>query len=1120
MDICAWLRGLGLERYEQAFRDNAIDEAILPKLTAEDLKDLGVTAVGHRRILLDASAALRGEPVHDTAQHSADPGRSGGKAPEAERRQLTVMFADLIGSTALSARLDPEELRDIIGAYHRRCAEVITGSGGFVAKYLGDGVLAYFGYPQAHEEDAERAVRAGLALVEAVAKLKVGQATSLQVRVGVATGLVVVGDLLGEGAAQEQAVIGETPNLAARLQGLAEPNTVVIADDTRRLLGGLFDYCDRGTLPIAGIDYPVQVWRVVGASLVGSRFEALRAASTPLIGREEEIALLTRRWERARAGDGSVVLIVGEPGIGKSRIAQTLLEQLGNEPHTRLRYFCSPQHQDSALQPIIAQLERAAGFAREDTPEAKLEKLAALLAPAAPPPEDEALLAELLSLPTEGCFPPLSLAPPEKKEKTFEALLRQLGGLARQHPVLMILEDAHWSDPSSRELFDHVVDGVRALPVLLVVTFRPEYAPPWVGQAHVTTLTLNRLDRAAGVALVRRIAGNKDLPDEIVAKIVERTDGVPLFVEELTKSALESGANDHGASFIARAPHPALAIPATLHASLMARLDRIGAVAKEVAQIGAAIGREFSYDMLASAARRSDSELRAALDRLIGAGLVFRRGEPPGASFLFKHALVQDAAYGTLLRGPRRELHARIACVLEERLATAAEVQPEILAHHCANAGLTEKAVFYWQEAGERSKARSAMAEAIRQMRKALDLLSHLPDTPGRQRTEVGLQLALGGALIAAKGHAAEETGKAYARARHLCELLNDTPNLLKALWGVFVHHHVRAETNLSHRAAEELLDLAGRQSDTATLVAGHRAVGDSWLHRGELGAARAHLEQGLALYDPARHRSLTVLFAENARVATLSFLSLTLGLLGFADQAQARSSEALADARELSHPISLAFALSVACRLHFVLGDPRIVRLRADELIALTTAQGFAFFLAMGTAYRGWTLVEAGEAEPGMDLLRRGIEGFKASGAAWTLPFYLAQLATGHAKMGRPEDGLGWLSEALVLTGRSGVRWFEAELHRIRGELLRTAHPGATAEAEADFHRAITVARRQDAKLWELRAATSLARLWRDRGKRDEARALVAPVYGWFTEGFDTPDLKEAKALLDELSA
>jgi class 3 adenylate cyclase len=516
MDICAWLRGLGLERYEQAFRENAIDEAILPKLTAEDLRDLGVTAVGHRHVLLDAIAALRAETLRDTPEHSVESHHSGGRAPEAERRQLTVMFADLVGSTALSARLDPEELRDIIGAYHRRCAEVVTSSGGFVAKYLGDGVLAYFGYRQAHEEDAEQAVRAGLALIEAVAKLDAGHATTLQVCVGIATGLVVVGDLLGEGAAQEQAVIGETPNLAARLQGLAEPNTVVIAKSTRRMLGGLFEYRDLGPLPVKGIDYPVHVWRVLSSSLVASRFEALRAASTPLIGREEEIALLMRRWERAKAGDGSVVLIVGEPGIGKSRIAQTLLEQLGEEPHTRLRYFCSPHHQHSALYPSITQLEQAAGFRREDTTETRLDKLIAVLALANQElSEAVPLLADLLSIPTGDRYPPLNFTPQKRKEKTLHVQLAQVEGLAAQRPLLMLLEDIHWSDPTTLESLDLLIDRAATLRVLVILTFRPEFTPPWVGRPHVTLLSLNRLPPRHRAEMIAHLTGGKTLPPRL-----------------------------------------------------------------------------------------------------------------------------------------------------------------------------------------------------------------------------------------------------------------------------------------------------------------------------------------------------------------------------------------------------------------------------------------------------------------------------------------------------------------------------------------------------------------------------------------------------------------------------
>lgn len=1044
---------------------------------------------------------------------------SSSSAPNSsERRQLTVMFCDLVGSTALATKVDPEDLRDIIAEYRDSVAAVVREYGGTISRYIGDGMLILFGHPSAHEDDAERAVRAALEIAATRQAPGAPPELELRVRLGLATGLVIVGDLIGSEAAETQAVLGETPNLAARLQALAEPDGVVIAEDTRRLIGGLFDYEDLGAMALKGFAAPVQAWRVLHEGTAESRFEALHpSVLIPLVGREEELERLEQCWLRARAGTGQVMLLVGEAGIGKSRLVAALQERIEREPHTFLRYFCSPHHQESALHPFIAQLQRAAGFDREDTPRAKLDKLRLLLSPALSFDEDVAILAELLSIPDGDLYLPVTVTPQQKKERSFAALVRQLETLAQRRPIMVVFEDMQWIDPTSRELLDRTVDRIANLPVLVLVTCRPEVKLGWTGKPHVSVLVLNRLDQNSGAALIRSVAGARTLPAEIVNQIAERTDGVPLFVEELTKAVLETSP-EGSTRAISFAPPPGLAVPDTLHASLMARLDRIGPIAKEVAQVGAAIGREFSYDLLAAIVQRWDSELRAALDRLINAGLMFGRGEPPDANFLFKHALVQDAAYGTLLRSQRRELHARIAGALEERLATGSQEQPEILAHHCGHAGLIQKAVSYWREAGERSKSRSAMTEAIAQMRKALDLLSHLPDTPGRQGTETELQLALGGALIAAKGHAAEETGKAYARARRLCELLNDRPNLLKALWGEFVHFHVRGETDRSHRIAEDLLDLAGRQNDAAILVAGHRAVGDSWLHRGQLALARAHLERGLALYDPAQQRSLTALFAENARVAMLSFLSLTCGLLGFADQARVQSSDALSEARESSHPISLAFALSVACRLHFVLDEAGVVGRQAEELVALTTEQRFAFFLAMGTAYRGWTLAEAGDAEAGVDLLRRGIEGFQASGAAWILPFYLAQLAMAEAKAARFETGLGQLSDALALSEKSGVRWFEAELHRRRGELMLTARPGVEAEAEAEFRYAIAIARQQEAKLWELRSALSLARLWRDQDKRAEARRLLAPVYGWFSEGFDLRDLKEGKALLEEL--
>ena len=657
--IADWLEKLGLGQYAQRFAENEIDISVLRHLTDQDLKDIGVP-LGHRRKMLAAIGELVGtapatrEPVAATELKTQD---------TAERRQVTVMFSDLVGSTALSARMDPEDLREVISAYQKCVAETVRRFGGFVAKYMGDGVLVYFGYPQAHEDDAERVVRAGLEVIAAVAALK--SPVSLQTRVGIATGLVVVGDLIGSGEAQERGIVGETPNLAARLQALAEPNTVVIAEGTRKLLGNLFELQDLGPRDLKGIGGPVRAFAALRAGSAEGRFEALHASGlTALVGREEELELLLRRWSRAKTGEGQVVLLSGEAGIGKSRLTAALLERLAAEPHTRLRYFCSPQHTDSAFYPIISQLERAAGLAHDDTAQAKLDKLDALLAQTSTSMQDAVLFAEMLSLPNDGRYPAIDLAPEQRRQGTMKALIAQTEALIRQTPVLMIFEDAHWTDPTRLELFGRAVDRIASLRVLLIVTYRPEFEPPWVGQSHVTALTINRLAQGDIDAMIDRVVGNKLLPTSIRQDIIERTDGIPLFVEEMTKAVLEAEGESEARRTAAAVPSPALAVPASLQASLMARLDRLGP-AKEVAQIGAAIGREFSHALLAAVVRKPQAELQSALNRLIEVGLLFRQGVPPHATYLFKHALVQDAAYGTLLRELRRALHARIAETLE-----------------------------------------------------------------------------------------------------------------------------------------------------------------------------------------------------------------------------------------------------------------------------------------------------------------------------------------------------------------------------------------------------------------------------------------------------------------------
>ena len=1120
MDIGAWLNGLGLKQYEPAFRENDVDAEVLPELTAEDLVGLGVISIGHRRKLLAAIAALREETVPAVD----DAGLLAARATEidhpassgAERRQLTVMFCDLVGSTALSARLDPEDLREVIAAYHQALTAIIDEFGGFISRYMGDGVLVYFGFPQAHEDDAERAVRAGLRAIEAVSGIDV-KSVKLQTRVGIATGLVVVGDVIGEGSAQEQAVVGETPNLAARMQALAEPDTVVIAAGTRRLVGRLFEYRDLGVVEVKGIPGPVSAWQVLRPSVVASRFEALRGAMlTQLVGRDEEIDLLLRRWSRATAGDGQIVLVSGEAGLGKSRIAATLTERLEAEPAARLRYFCSPYHQDSALFPFVDQLGRAAGFAREDTAAAKLEKLEALAARAAPPDQDVALLADLLSLPASARHPLPNLSPQHKKERILEALIAQLEGVAQKQPVLMTFEDAHWIDPTSRELLDLIVERVRGLPVLLLVTFRPEFEPPWTGQPRVSMVALNRLDRRDRTALVMQISAGKTLPGEVIDQIVDRTDGVPLFVEELTKSILESGLlREERDRYVLDRALPPFAIPTSLHDSLMARLDRLASV-RHVAQIGAAIGREFSYPLLQMVSRLPQDELHAALARLVASGLVFQRGTPPDAVYAFKHALVQDAAHSSLLRNARQQLHAQIAEALEAHSAELMESQPELFAQHYAEAGLVEKSVAYWGQAGQRSAARSAMAEAAAQLQKGLDQLALLPDNRQRQQQELEFWSALGAVLRFVKGQATPQMGHAFARARELWEQLGSPSEFLHIPYGQSFYHVYRGEFDLAQRLDEDLLRLSRQRNDTAGLVLGHASSGRTQIYAGRFAAARSHLKEVLALYDPISHGSLGLQSGSHPRVGARGQLGIALFCLGFPDRALAHSNAAIAEALELAHAPSVATSLALAARLLLLGADLAALDQRAGELIAVATEQGFPAYRAAGTIYRGWSKVMSGEVAEGLSLLRSGSSTYRATGAETRSSFHILLLAEACEVAGQVEEALSLVDDALQIAERIGERWFAAELYRHKGQLL--LRQGDFAAAEACYLEARKIAVDQEAKLWELRAAVSLTRLRIDQGRRAEACDLLGPVCDWFTEGFDTHDLKSAKALRDEL--
>jgi class 3 adenylate cyclase/tetratricopeptide (TPR) repeat protein len=1108
--IADWLEKLNLGVYAQRFAENDIDFLVLRYLTDQDLERIGVS-LGHRRKLLAAIAEL-----YDTTAPSPQPISVERPLAHdwAERRQLTVMFCDLVGSTALSARLDPEELREIIGAYHRCCAEVITRSGGFVAKYLGDGVLAYFGYPQAHEDDADQAVRAGLALVEAVATLDAGQASSLRARVGIATGLVVVGDLLGEGAAREQAVVGETPNLAARLQGLAEPDTVVIGAETRRLLGGLFDLDDLGAVLVKGFG-EVQVWRVLGASAIDSRFEALRAASTPLVGREDEIALLMRRWQQAEGGDGCAVLIAGEPGIGKSRIAQAVSERLNTQPHTRLRYFCSPHHQDSALYPSITQLERAAGFRRRDTAEQRLDKLRAVLAQGTNDlSEAVPLLAALLSIQTGDRYPTLKLTPQKRKERTLQTLVAQVEGLADRQPVLIVFEDLHWSDPSTQELLDLLIERVPRLRVLVLLTFRPEFTPPWIGAPHVIQLSLDRLPPASGTEMITRLTGGKALPREITDQIVKRTDGVPLFIEELTKSVLESGLlKEADGRYASSGPISDVAIPMTLHASLLARLDRL-APTREVAQIAAALGRQFSYELMSAVAQMPQTQLRDGLGQLVSAELMFQRGAPPDAEYTFKHALVQDAAYSTLLRSRRQQLHGRIAIVLESKFPDIVTSQPALVAQHCAEAGLTEKAVDYWLRAGQQALAKCAISEAAAQLRKGLTVLSSIQDSAARREQELNLQITLGKALLALKGYAAVESGEAFVRARQLCEELGQSAQLGHILYGQFVFHLIRGELAPAEQFAKEISALGDAGNDDARKYLGLSLSGCVCWWLGRFTDAQSYYNRALPLWNPIYRARASA--PHDAYVAHLIYLSEVLLCLGHFTQARSRREEALVEARQLS-PYNLVYALR-----HAWYGDwatdqsPKKMLRSADEMLAISREQGFPMFLGVGNIMRGWCLCAEGRSEEGIQLMLQGIDSYAATGAVLVMPFYLMTLAQAYGTASKPQEGLDRLDQASKLVEISQECWAVAEMHRLRGTLLLSLQDQDA--GEKSYRQALEVARGQNAKLWELRAATSLASLWHNQGRSKQAHDVLVPFCDWFTDGFEVPALNQAKALLDEL--
>jgi class 3 adenylate cyclase/tetratricopeptide (TPR) repeat protein len=1113
--IAEWLASIGLSEYVERFVKNAIDPSVLCDLTEQDLKDLGVL-LGHRRKMLRAIAELRGD-VPATAQIGNKPAPREG----AERRQLTVMFCDLVGSSALSVRLDPEDLRTVISAYQGAIADVIANSDGVIARYMGDGVLAHFGFPQAHEDDAEQAIRAGLALVDAVAKQKTDIGTALQVRIGIATGMVVVGEVIGEGVAKEQEVVGETPNLAARLQSLAMPGTVLICENTRRLTEGQFEYRNVGPVMLKGWAEPLPAWEVLGTSGAESRFAALhKTRLMPPIGRDEEIELLLRRWHSARGGEGSAVVLTGEPGIGKSHITLALEARLKQaEPPTTVRLFCSAHHTNSALYPFIRHLERAAGFERTDSPGAKFGKLEALLlrsgaaANLVVPP-----LASLLSLPAGGRYEMRELSPQKRKEMTLAALMTQFVALAARQPVFVYFEDAHWADPTSLELLSLTLERMPQLRALMLITARPDFKPPWPGHAHVTTISLTRLSRQNGATLIERVTAGKTLPTDVTEQILARTDGVPLFVEELTKTVLESGLlQERDGRYVLNGPLPPLAIPTTLHASLMARLDRLAPI-RDVAQIGAVVGREFSYELLSVVSGFPAQRLEEALAELVRSELIFCRGEIPRAVYTFKHALVRDAAYSGLLKSRRATLHAMIADTFEQRFPEIVETQPETVAHHLTEAGLFQNAAGYWLQAGKKAAMRSANLEAIAHLDRGIETLPHLADGAQKDRLELDFQVALGPCLIATQGPAANKAVVTFARARELCERLGDPPEQLQIMFWLTTASVIRGELPAAQETIAALLQLAEARGDRPALLNATRGQAMIRLFMGRLTDAREAIERAVAAFEASSEddRLAARAAGQDAGVADLALMSWVLWLLGHVDEAVTRVDAAVQRADAINHPHSQAYACYYASVLHALRGEISRAQHYADRCHSLSEEHGFRQWIGLAQAVRGICVTLLGSPSPVVEEIQAALDQYRGAGYQLGITALYVLLCAALLLREDYEAALALIDQGLATTNRNSERIFEAELYRLKARtLIVRANPDPGIEL---LHRALATARCQHAKALELRAATDLATLFMHQGRADEARNVLTPIYGWFTEGSETHDLKQAGSLLDQL--
>ena len=1046
-------------------------------------------------------------------------------SPEAERRQLTVMFCDLVGSTGLAKQLDPEVLREVVREYQEGCAEILAAFDAHVAQYLGDGVLVYFGYPQAHEDDPLRAVSAGLAILDDMPRLsrRIRERglppLSIDVRIGVHTGPVVIGEM-GAGARHELLAMGQTVNLAARLLEASEPGWLVISQATRRLIEGAFLLEGLGERALKGFPDPVPVYRVLGPSGAESRLELAAATGlTHFVGRDQEVALLVDCWEKMVEGFGQVVLVTGEPGIGKSRLLKELKGRLSGEGARWLGVRCSAFRRSSAFHPVIEVMERSLGLTPDQTAEEKIAVIVeALEGVRLDVSETLPLFASLLSVPLSEEHAPSLLSPPAQRRRTLESLCAWLLALAEETPLVVALEDLHWVDPSSLELLEMLLEQVPTTRLLVLLTARPEFEPPWMSHSYFTHLTLSRLRRNQISAMVDDITRSKKLPPEVVAEVVARTDGVPLFVEELTKMVIESDLLEEGARrYELTRSLGELAIPTTLQDSLMARLDRFGSI-KELAQVASVLGREFSHDLLKAVYPMEPASFEQGLARLVAAEILYQRGVPPRSTYTFKHALIQDTAYQTLLRSRRQEYHARVARVLEEKFPESVASEPEVIGRHLEEAGLVERAISCYQRAGEKAAERSAYEESRSHFTRGLALLATLPESRERDERELLLQVAMGAPLMAVKGYGNVEVEKAYGRARVLSQKVGKGPELTRALWGLAAFYQARGDLAASEAIGRQLLEIAERSGDAALLLLANLTVGANYQYQGRWAQSLPHLERSIALHDPAVHGSLAFEYGQDPGVIARAFAAVVLWHLGYLDRSLRASEDAITLGKEGRHSFGLAFALGFSALLHQRRHDLDRALERADETIRLARDRGYALEQALGTVVRGWARALKERSEEGLEELKQGLTALSSTGAEVGSAYFLTMLAEACHALGREEEAAGVLDAALGISEARDDRFWQPEMHRLKAEILLARDPASLDEALALLRRALEQARSKESRSLELRAATRLARLLHEQGSKDEARGLLSGVHCWFTEGLESPDLRVARALLAEL--